>query len=61
MESKSLTNSQELHGIHHAATMRDEWMTMAIPVKKELHKIEENQEAEGSSKSGSFDPDAETP
>lgn len=36
-------------------------MTMAIPVKNELQKIEENQEAEVTSKSGSFDPDAETP
>ena len=36
MESKSLTNQQELHGIHHAATMRNEWMTMAIPVKNQL-------------------------
>lgn len=61
MESKSLTNKNELHGIHHAMTMRNEGMSMVVQkpeLKMEkIHEIEEG----GSSKSGSFDPDAETP
>jgi len=62
MESKSLTNKNELHGIHHAATMRNEGMSMVIRSPNVLPRIrEDNHEADASSKSGSFDPEKETP
>jgi len=62
MESKSLTHKQELHGIHHAMTMRHEGMSMVLnnPSMK-IERIEEDKQEDNSSWSGSFDPEKETP
>lgn len=61
MESKSLKYMEDSHTMKHAQSARHDGMSMYNPKSKLMEQIHENANEDMSSKSGSFDPNAETP